>query len=65
MTDKNMSELSASAVERGTRVRVDTLSSSFNWDFFLLLAIIAAYYLLLLSNGTFQLFAAEMLDRTF
>jgi hypothetical protein len=30
-----------------------------------LLAIIAAYYLLLLSNGTFQLFAAEMLDRTF
>jgi hypothetical protein len=33
--------------------------------FFLLLAIIAAYYLLLLGNCTFQLLAAEMLDRTF
>jgi hypothetical protein len=38
---------------------------SFNWYFFPLLAITAAYYLLLLSNGSFQLFAPEMLDRAF
>jgi hypothetical protein len=44
---------------------VDTLSLSSNWYFSPLLAIIAAYYLLLLSNGTFQLFAPEMLDRAF
>ncbi|MBV8357399.1 MAG: hypothetical protein JO189_05615 [Deltaproteobacteria bacterium] len=33
--------------------------------FGLLLTLIAAYYLLLLSNGTFQVFAPEMLDKAF
>jgi hypothetical protein len=33
--------------------------------FAVLLAIVAVYYLFLLSNGTFQIFAPEMLDKTF
>jgi hypothetical protein len=35
------------------------------WHFCLLIAVIAGYYLFLLSNGTFQLFAPEMLDKAF
>src|SRR6266446_1988892 len=38
MTDKNMSKLFASAVERGVRVGVDTLSLSFDWYFFSLVS---------------------------
>jgi hypothetical protein len=34
-------------------------------NFFMLLAIVSLYYLFLLSNGTFQLFAPEMLDQAF
>ena len=33
--------------------------------FFALLSVIAVYYLFLLSNGTFQIFAPEMLDKVF
>jgi hypothetical protein len=48
----------------GKGERVAGLLSS--WTGFTgLLAIIAVYYLFLLSNGTFRLFAPEMLDRTF
>ena len=35
------------------------------WFFFALLAVIAVYYLFLLSNGTFRIFAPEMLDKVF
>ncbi|MBV9377869.1 MAG: hypothetical protein JO320_22955, partial [Alphaproteobacteria bacterium] len=40
-------------------------SSSSDWYFFVLTAAAAVYYLFLLSNGTFQLFGPEMLDRTY
>jgi hypothetical protein len=46
------------------KVRVETLLS--NWlSFTVLLILIGVYYLFLLSNGTFQLFVPEMLDKTF
>ena len=35
------------------------------WHFCLLIVVVAGYYLCLLSNGTFQLFAPEMLDKAF
>jgi len=38
---------------------------SFDWRFAALIAAVAVYYLFLLSNGTFQLFAPEMLDKAF
>src|ERR1700752_3217442 len=36
-----------------------------DWHFAALIAAAAVYYLFLLSNGTFQLFAPEMLDKAF
>ena len=42
------------------------IPSIFRRRFFVaLLAVIAIYYLFLLSNGTFQIFAPEMLDKVF
>jgi hypothetical protein len=38
---------------------------SSGWHFAALIAAVAVYYLFLLSNGTFQLFAPEMLDKAF
>ena len=65
LTETNMSRLPANAVEVGTRERVGIRSALSNWYCLPLIAVIAAYYLLLLSNGKFQLFAPEMLDRAF
>jgi hypothetical protein len=46
------------------KLKIDTILS--HWlSFFALLAIIAIYYLFLLSNGTLQLFAPELLDKAF
>ena len=46
------------------RLQVDPILS--HWlGFVVLLIIVAGYYLFLLSNGTLQLFAPEMLDRAF
>jgi hypothetical protein len=48
----------------GAKLDVDTIVS--HWlSFAVLLTIVAVYYLFLLSNGTFELFAPEMLDKTF
>lgn len=49
---------------RRATLDVDMILSRW-FSFAVLLAIIAVYYLFLLSNGTFQLFAPEMLDKTF
>lgn len=38
---------------------------SSDWGFAALIAAVANYYLFLLSNGTFRLFAPEMLDKAF
>jgi hypothetical protein len=35
------------------------------WHFLLVIVVVVVYYLCLLSNGTFQLFAPEMLDKAF
>jgi hypothetical protein len=51
------------SVQRAT-FDVDTILSRW-FSFAVVLAIIAVYYLFLLSNGTFQLFVPEMLDKTF
>src|SRR5271166_6347567 len=45
--------------------RTDRRSLLSFWYFFILIAGVAVYYLFLLSNGTFQLFAPEMLDQVF
>ena len=45
------------------RAGLGSLSSA--WYFFILIVGVAVYYLFLLSNGTFQLFAPEMLDQVF
>jgi hypothetical protein len=49
---------------KGTKLQVDSILSH-RMSFALLLTIVFVYYLFLLSNGTFQLFASEMLDRAF
>src|SRR5262245_22298474 len=47
-----------------TRPEADTILS--HWaSFDVLLTSVAIYYLFLLSNGTFQLFAPEILDKAF
>jgi hypothetical protein len=46
------------------KIKIETLLS--NWiSFSILLTLIGVYYLFLLSNGTFQLFAPELLDKAF
>ena len=61
-----MLKLSTSVVKIGSGTRVDIGSVlSHWWNFAALLAVVAVYYLFLLSNGTFQLFAPEMLGRVF
>jgi hypothetical protein len=47
----------------GAPERAGWISS--DWHFAALIAAVAVYYLFLLSNGTFQLFAPEMLDKAF
>jgi hypothetical protein len=47
----------------GASERAGWISS--DWYFAALIAAVAVYYLFLLSNGTFQLFAPEMLDKAF
>ena len=48
----------------GARLEADTILP--HWaSFAVLLISVAIYYLFLLSNGTFQLFAPEMLDKAF
>ena len=49
----------------GARERAGPRLISSDWYFAALIAGVAVYYLLLLSNGTFQLFAPEMLDKAF
>ncbi|MBV8359858.1 MAG: hypothetical protein JO189_18265 [Deltaproteobacteria bacterium] len=42
------------------------IKTAWRWLIFIILAaLLAVYYLFLLSNGTFQLFAPEVLDKTF
>src|ERR1700740_3699932 len=46
------------------KLKVDGILS--HWSYFaVFLTIVAVYYLFLLSNGTFQLFAPEFLDKAF
>ncbi len=59
-----MQKISVHASRAGGDHRLSGLLYS-RVGFTALLAIIAVYYLFLLSNGTFRLFAPEMLDRTF
>jgi hypothetical protein len=51
------------SVGLGAPERAGWISS--DWHFAALIAAAAVYYLFLLSNGTFQLFAPEMLDKAF
>jgi hypothetical protein len=56
--------LNAIRAAGGPKLDLDTILS--HWlSFAVLLTIIAIYYLFLLSNGTFQLFGPEMLDKAF
>jgi hypothetical protein len=54
-----------SSLEIGTHGRTGLRSVSSHWYFAALIAAVSIYYLFLLSNGTFQLFAPEMLDKVF
>lgn len=61
-----MSEVSVNATSTNRRVKLDLDSIlSRRLSFAVLLVVVAVYYLFLLSNGTFQLFAPEMLDKAF
>ena len=46
------------------KIKLDTILLRW-FGFAVLLAVVAVYYLFLLSNGTFQLFAPELLDKAF
>jgi hypothetical protein len=56
--------LNANQVLRGAKLEVDAVLSQWS-TLLVILAIVSLYYLFLLSNGTFQLFAPEMLDKAF
>ena len=56
--------LNAIRTAGGARFEVDTILPHWT-SFAVLLTIIPIYYLFLLTNGTFQLFAPEMLDKAF
>src|ERR1700731_1770590 len=60
-----MQRLSTSALRIGTRARHRIFSVSLNLYFVLLIAAVTVYYLFLLSNGTFQILAPELLDKVF
>ena len=49
----------------GTRARHRILPVSLNFYFVALIGIVIVYYLFLLSNGTFQILAPELLDKVF
>jgi hypothetical protein len=53
------------ALATGTRTCAGARATSSKWYFFLLIGAVAIYYLFLLSNGSFQLFAHEMLDEVY
>jgi hypothetical protein len=59
-------ELSVNFARAARRATLDVDIILSRWlSFAVLLTIVAAYYFFLLSNGTFQLFAPELLDKTF
>ena len=60
-----MLRLSTSALRIGTRARHRILPVSLNLYFVALIAVVSVYYLFLLSNGTFQIIAPELLDKVF
>jgi hypothetical protein len=60
-----MLRLSTSALRIGTRARHRILPVSLNLYFVVLIATVTVYYLFLLSNGTFQILAPELLDKVF
>jgi hypothetical protein len=57
--------LSTSALRTGTRTRRRIPAVSLNLYFVALIAGVSVYYLFLLSNGTFQILAPELLDKVF
>jgi len=60
-----MLKLFTNALRTGTRARHRIPPVSLNLYFAALIVIVAVYYLLLLSNGTFQILAPESLDKVF
>jgi hypothetical protein len=61
-----MLRIPTSALRIGTRARHCILPAvSFNLNFIGLVAIVSVYYLFLLSNGTLQILAPELLDKVF
>jgi hypothetical protein len=60
-----MLRLSTSALRIGMRARHRILPVSLNLYFVVLIAAVTVYYLFLLSNGTFQILAPELLDKVF
>jgi hypothetical protein len=60
-----MPMLSTSALRIGTRARHRLRPVSLDLYFVGLIAVVSVYYLFLLSNGTFQIFAPELLDKVF
>jgi len=57
--------LSTSSLRIGTRTRHRISPVSLDFYFVALIAIVIVYYLFLLSNGTFQILAPELLDKVF
>ena len=57
--------LSTSSLRIGTRARHRISPVSLDFYFVALIAIVIVYYLFLLSNGTFQILAPELLDKVF
>ena len=57
--------LFTSSLRIGTRARHRILPVSLNFYFVALIGIVIVYYLFLLSNGTFQILAPELLDKVF
>ena len=56
---------SVSVVASHFRRRDGAASALSGWHFVVLLVLVSIYYLFLLSNGTFELFAPELLDQAF
>src|SRR5690349_16657373 len=64
-TRNSMTRISAGIARICSPFGAGIASAFRRWFFFALLAVITVYYLFLLSNGTFQIFAPEMLDKVF
>lgn len=60
----SVSSTDVTKAARRATLDVDAILSCW-YSFAIMLTIVAGYYLFLLSNGTFQLFAPETLDKTF